>query len=180
MPKPSVTRLRTTTQNEVEASTLLRIMAYRKSHETLLEFARTNLAACLETHQLRCPTQASCLTGFLPTRLIDLRAVARPKLVRSRSIHSKDTRYACLSHQWGKPDMNARSVMTTLKSNLQSRLKGFRLENLPERYQEAMILCHLLGVRYIWIDSLCIIQVSRLATSCFFTNAGFILAAGRC
>jgi len=179
-PKPSGTRLRPTTHNEVETSTLLRIVAYRKSYETLLEFARINLAACLETHQSRCPTQASDLTGFLPTRLIDLHTMARPKLVRSRSIRSKDTRYACLSHQWGKPDMNARSVMTTVKSNLQSRLKGFDLENLPERYQEAMIICHLLGVRYIWIDSLCIIQVSESRHFVLLHRHKAHLEIGRC
>lgn len=145
-PKPKTIQCQTRLQNKPKR--LRPVKIYRNSHENLLEFARTNLKDCLETHQRLCPTKISDLNGVLPTRLIDLRTISCPKLVLSNTIRSKDTLYTCLSHQWGKPDPNTRAIMTTVKDNLQSRLKGFDLENLPERYQEAMMTCHLLGVRY--------------------------------
>jgi hypothetical protein len=50
-------------------------------------------------------------------------------------------------------------AMTTVTENIQARLDGFSLWSLTARYEEAMMICHLLGVRHMWIDSLCIIQV---------------------
>ena len=72
-----------------------------------------------------------------------------------------DRRYACLSHQWGKPDDATKATMTTTLSTVNDRIKGVDFSNLPKRYQEAMMICKFLGIRYIWIDSLCIIQVSH-------------------
>jgi hypothetical protein len=51
--------------------------------------------------------------------------------------------------------------MTTTLSTVNDRIKGVDFSNLPKRYQEAMMICKFLGIRHIWIDSLCIIQVSH-------------------
>lgn len=123
------------------------------------------LDVCSLGHWPRCPPSSSHPERFLPTRLIDLEFPESPRLVLAADVRKlmgtssvlTEQRYACLSHQWGRASISA---MTTLSSNLDSRLKGFELAKLPQRYQDAMALCFLLNIRYIWIDSLCIIQVS--------------------
>jgi hypothetical protein len=45
-------------------------------------------------------------------------------------------------------------------STLQARKTGFQLEDLPNTCRDAVIVARRLGIQYIWIDSLCIIQDS--------------------
>ena len=46
----------------------------------------------------------------------------------------------------------------TIKANLNSRLQGIVLNNLPKTFQDAIHLCVKLGVEFLWIDALCIVQ----------------------
>jgi hypothetical protein len=61
--------------------------------------------------------------------------------------------YVALSHCWG-----CSPVFTTTKTTLAARKAGFKSEELPPTFGDAIILSRKLGLRYIWIDSLCIIQ----------------------
>jgi len=63
--------------------------------------------------------------------------------------------YATLSHCWG----TARSLRL-LTSNIDHLQWGTNISQLPASYQEAISVCNRFGFRYIWIDSLCIIQDS--------------------
>jgi hypothetical protein len=45
-----------------------------------------------------------------------------------------------------------------MNSNLQSRCGRTEFDNLPRTFQDAVIVTRMLGVRYLWIDSLCIVQ----------------------
>lgn len=67
--------------------------------------------------------------------------------------------YATVSYVWG----NSRDHRTTL-SNIQDRLKSGGLaetiETLPVALKQSISLISGMGIRYIWIDSLCIIQNS--------------------
>ncbi|KAL7928733.1 heterokaryon incompatibility domain-containing protein [Trichoderma chlorosporum] len=67
--------------------------------------------------------------------------------------------YATVSYVWG----SSRDHRTTL-SNIQDRLKSGGLaqtiEALPTTLRQSVNLISSLGIRYIWIDSLCIIQDS--------------------
>lgn len=67
--------------------------------------------------------------------------------------HSTQTEYACLSHCWGKLG----PVKTTKASKLQF-LQCIPWDVLPRSFQEAISFAHMLNIRYLWIDSLCIIQ----------------------
>lgn len=61
--------------------------------------------------------------------------------------------YACLSHCWG-----ALSILTTTKATLEERKRGIIWEHLPQTFQDAIIFTRALKIRYLWIDSLCIVQ----------------------
>lgn len=94
----------------------------------------------------------------LPTRLIDLGLEAytvRPRLCYSAGLPS-DTRYTTLSHRWGKTDM---LMLTT--DNIQDWTNGLPISKLSLTFKHAMETTKRLGIRYLWIDSLCIVQDSN-------------------
>jgi len=63
--------------------------------------------------------------------------------------------YLTLSHRWGN------SVMTTTTTgNITSRRAGIPLGDMPKTFRDAVLITRRIGVRYLWIDSLCIIQDS--------------------
>ncbi|KAJ4248729.1 hypothetical protein NW762_012567 [Fusarium torreyae] len=69
--------------------------------------------------------------------------------------------YATVSYVWGNG--NSRQHSTRI-SNIQSRRKSGGLSNvirnLPKALRQGIDLIHQLGIRYIWIDALCIVQNS--------------------
>lgn len=67
--------------------------------------------------------------------------------------HSKRQHYVCLSHCWG-----GSQPLRTLKSNLQLHKKSIPWSQIPRTFQDAITWTRMLGIKYIWIDSLCIIQ----------------------
>lgn len=75
---------------------------------------------------------------------------AELRLILSKNISAK---YIALSHCWGNC-----VVGKTTSQNFQSRLQGIPLSSLPQTFQDAVILCREFQIRYLWIDSLCIIQ----------------------
>ena len=72
-----------------------------------------------------------------------------------RSLRSR-SRYLALSHCWGG---NAPVVLTS--NNKDSCKSGINLSELPKTFQHAVALARFVHVRYLWIDSLCIIQDSN-------------------
>jgi hypothetical protein len=63
--------------------------------------------------------------------------------------------YASLSHCWGKL-----KIITLTTSNLAGFQHEIPLKELPKTFQEAIYVTRYLGLQYIWIDSLCILQDS--------------------
>jgi hypothetical protein len=59
-----------------------------------------------------------------------------------------------LSYQWG----NEKNLMTTTKASLEERKKCMPFQHLPTTLQDAVIATRNLNVRYLWIDSVSIIQ----------------------
>jgi hypothetical protein len=101
----------------------------------------------------------------MPTRILDIGTVddgsldkllrAPIKLVESAEIVS-DRVYVCLSHRWGPPGENITSTQATLESHM----IGMAFCDLGIVYQDTVHILRRLGVQYVWIDSLCIIQDS--------------------
>ncbi|KAH8653973.1 heterokaryon incompatibility protein-domain-containing protein, partial [Tricladium varicosporioides] len=64
--------------------------------------------------------------------------------------------YFTLSHCWGK-DQPLKTTLSTLAAHQQSIL----VSDLPKTYSDAVKVTRHLGVQYLWIDSLCIVQDSK-------------------
>ena len=92
----------------------------------------------------------------LPTRMLDLGFENCPSLhLRESSKELSTDRYVTLSHCWGN-----KFVYRLLERNKEEFLKGIDVNKLPLTFREAVSITGKLGVRYLWIDSLCIIQDS--------------------
>ena len=66
---------------------------------------------------------------------------------------SNHRRYVALSYCWGKEP-----TLTTTQENLQSMRSGISMESLPHTIRDAVVITRKLGVRYLWVDALCILQ----------------------
>ncbi|KAL6710926.1 hypothetical protein ACN47E_006801 [Coniothyrium glycines] len=109
-----------------------------------LDTVRQWLANCKTNHQ-RCHYAGE---QALPTRVVD---VGYP--VRLHEGKGARGKYACLSHCWGKLQ-----IIRTLKENHSDMKAAIPWESLPQTFKDAIDFTRRLGLRYIWIDSLCIIQ----------------------
>lgn len=87
-----------------------------------------------------------------PTRLVEISQ--RLRLVETADIHS--CRYVALSHCWGPLKENEK--FCTYKSNIEQLKKSIDFDALPRTFRDAVTAARGLGIEYIWIDSLCIIQ----------------------
>ncbi|ETS82105.1 hypothetical protein PFICI_07107 [Pestalotiopsis fici W106-1] len=108
----------------------------------------------------------------LPTRLIDVglrgptREVEEPRLVITADyppLKNEDgaRRYNALSYCWGPPE-KAKKQLKTETSTLNDRLCQIPLSSMPAAHQDAVLVCRALGIPYVWIDSLCIIQDDKV------------------
>jgi len=68
----------------------------------------------------------------------------------------KTSKYFTLSHCWGQNP--SASVPKTTLENLSEMKDKINLRELTKTFQDALIITLELGLQYIWIDSLCIIQ----------------------
>lgn len=75
------------------------------------------------------------------------------RLVDSFSLPEDRPEYATLSYCWG----TSRPFVTT-KGSISSFLENIPRESLPKTFHDTIDIIWELGLRYIWIDSLCIVQ----------------------
>jgi hypothetical protein len=93
---------------------------------------------------------------FLPTRLLDVDTGDdnTVRLVDTKIAKAKGP-YCTLSHAWGpQPSF----LITTVWNMAKHLISGISLDELPPNFQEAIQVTRFLKVRYIWIDSLAIVQ----------------------
>ena len=89
----------------------------------------------------------------LPTRLIYVGSDG-DGVVKLQEMRSEDTGdWIALSYRWG----HCPPFFTTRK-NLISHIMGMNLLALPRTFQDAIKVTRALGQKYLWIDSICIIQ----------------------
>jgi hypothetical protein len=95
--------------------------------------------------------------GSLPARLLDLSPVQASNTIRviSSDELEPDTRYGTVSHCWGQA-----KTIKLLSDNLSRFSQGIEYCELSPKYQEAIQMALAVGLRFLWIDSLCIVQNS--------------------
>jgi len=101
------------------------------------------------------PTSSS--SRKLPTRLLRLERRSDVFSIRLVNItdRTNNTPYATLSHCWG-----GHQPIRLLQDNFESFTRNIPFESLPKTFRHAVEIALTLGLSWIWIDSLCIIQDS--------------------
>ncbi|KAF4636111.1 hypothetical protein G7Y89_g1979 [Cudoniella acicularis] len=112
-----------------------------------LDIAASLVSNCIEKHE-----QCSGDVTLLPSRVLDvgstgdmIRLIDCPAGLRGK--------YISLSHCWGSSE-----TLTTTQASYEKRISGISLSHLPKTFLDAVIIARHLGIRYVWIDSLCIMQ----------------------
>ncbi|EEU34983.1 uncharacterized protein NECHADRAFT_78531 [Fusarium vanettenii 77-13-4] len=109
------------------------------------------ISYCESNHQCG---SAAATANWLPTRVIDVGADGRGvRLKETAKTNTSPGRYLCLSHCWG-----VRRTLTTTTENIDRHCAQLGWSQLPRTYRDTICVARLLGIPYVWIDSLCIIQ----------------------
>ncbi|KAJ2987184.1 hypothetical protein NUW58_g4646 [Xylaria curta] len=112
---------------------------------------------------------SSCQAGnssWYPTRLLDLSNIKETGKVLLEVTELTDNssadrgEYITLSHCWGTWGAKELPVLTT--SNIDERvINGMEISSLPPTFKDAIEVAGWYNIRWLWIDSLCIIQDSK-------------------
>lgn len=126
------------------------------------------LQNCAQTH-------SDCWVSFqdnrrLPSRLVDLGSTRsiEPRVCLTSKLPS-DTKYTTLSHCWG-----GLRITSLNRGNLEDFSNRIPFRKLTKTFREAMEVTKRLGIQYIWIDSLCIVQGMFAASNLAGTFANHI------
>ena len=152
----------------------------------VFDLARTWLNLCLENHD-RCRQSSANQESphLLPLRLLDVGSIEdlepEAHLVNTTGRSFDDMPYLALSHCWGK-ESHAAAMTTT--GNLKARGILLPVSNLPKTILDAIIVTRQLGFRYLWIDTLCVMQdsIEDWETACatmagIYANSACTIAA---
>ncbi|KAE9364179.1 HET-domain-containing protein, partial [Stipitochalara longipes BDJ] len=126
--------------------------------ESVLNTVRTWITQCQARHRI-CSRQRGAGLGIprLPTRLLDLGTNGSTawKVVETCQKREPYSKYAALSHRWTSnvPKLEGDNV-ATLKFGVGDHI-------VPQYYRDVFRLTRALGIRFLWIDSLCIQQDSE-------------------
>lgn len=122
------------------------------SDQGCMQFIKDCMHQCWHHHPRCCGPQLSA-SNFTPTRLIytgqDCNDV---RLLKAASTGLR-LHWAALSHCWGGGDPFALKI-----ENFDSLMTNIPIDRLPATFTNAIRICRELGIEYLWIDSLCIIQ----------------------
>ncbi|KAJ8133056.1 hypothetical protein O1611_g567 [Lasiodiplodia mahajangana] len=94
---------------------------------------------------------------FFPTRALDVTSSETVRLVNNAELPQGTAKYIALSHRWGPPTQH-RAFCTERKDVEGGKERIIKTSTLPKTFQDAVQITRGLGIPYLWIDSLCIIQ----------------------
>lgn len=128
------------------------------------ELIKTWMSEC-DDHEICKTSLPSTRNAPLPTRVLDLTGSkdlpedGNDIIIKLRETNKNETGpYNALSYCWGRDTkLHFRTTHETMKAHKE----GIDFFSLPLVHREAILTTLYLGIRYIWIDSLCIIQDSR-------------------
>lgn len=138
-------------------------MPFAPNADDLQELMSNWIRTCTQSHH-RCVSggyqggsQLSVIhKSDLPSRLICVNVNGgNPFLVSTTSW--QQGQYICLSYCWGTGNIlkATKDTLATLSTN------GFSLDACPQTIKDAILITRRLGVEYLWIDALCILQDDR-------------------
>ncbi|EWZ33789.1 heterokaryon incompatibility protein-domain-containing protein [Fusarium oxysporum Fo47] len=103
-----------------------------------------------------CNEHPKCSPGdtLLPGRVVDVGDDINSPYAKLRETYGQERgKYISLSYCWGKEPQ-----FTTTKATLEERKRQITISDLSQTHQDVIKLARELGVRYLWIDSICICQ----------------------
>ena len=132
------------------------LLSSNTAHPRVVEKLRNWIDYCVRFH-LACgaPSFPPSDSAFLPARLIDVGDDRRLlSLIETKDASmGTDTKYLTLSHRWGCVKMPKLT-----RSNYPEMRAGMDVTSTRKLFHDCTILARGLGIRYIWIDCVCICQ----------------------
>ncbi|KAF4987869.1 hypothetical protein FGRMN_10109 [Fusarium graminum] len=117
----------------------------------------------------------------LPKRVLDV-GTEKTKHVFLHVSSGEPAPYVALSHCWGSTGIR----LKTTKSTIKDHQRAISFQELPKNFQDAVVITRSIGIRYLWIDSLCIVQddtedwqVESSKMSYIYHSAYLVLAASQ-
>ncbi|KAI1136786.1 HET-domain-containing protein [Hypoxylon sp. FL0543] len=130
---------------------VLRKSPLSRTRERDIKLANARIEECRRNHP-KCPDFDN---EQLPTRVIDVGLGGQDPFLHISQ--GASGRYLALSHRWGDPKSSHKKLLT-LKENLAGHCKRMPLAEFPRTFRDAIEVARGLGVQYLWIDSICIVQ----------------------
>lgn len=126
--------------------------------DAALSWAQGHIYDCVHKHDC---SDLQSETHGLPTRLVYISGDDSNdciRLITDTTSLPSSTRYAALTHCWGEIEPQC---LTTV-DNIDTYSKGISWATIPQTFRDALTYTRRLGLEYIWIDSICVIQKNRV------------------
>lgn len=94
------------------------------------------------------PSRDSSLSNPTDTKL-------QPRLISTNDVECSECRYIALSYRWPE-DFPVEAKST--QDNIREQMRGLKTSRLPLIFNDLFQVAVRLGISYVWIDSLCIVQ----------------------
>ncbi|KAK5992291.1 hypothetical protein PT974_05692 [Cladobotryum mycophilum] len=125
------------------------------THDINVSLIRKWIDLCVGFHDEDCRSaltmdQLSVLANKL--MFVDVQA---KRIVTREDLPTNGFQFATVSHIWG-----AQNFLKLTRSTLSEFRRGLPMDRLRKSLRDAILLVEALGIPYVWIDSLCIIQDS--------------------
>jgi hypothetical protein len=108
---------------------------------------------CIQYHGNCRSLEGKDTCSWYPTRLIDVGISLHAPVLCITNESMITGGYASLSHRWG-----AGTFPLLSSTNIEDFKVGITYSSLSKTFQDALLITKRLGLRYLWIDSLCILQ----------------------
>ena len=123
--------------------------------QACLALAKQWLESCIHKHTTCARPKA--LHGWKPKRLIDIDPQRSSLQLCSSQTIQDGFKYVTLSHHWSPSTKRC----MLLSENLTVWMEALPEQDLNQTIRDAIQVTRSLGIKYIWIDALCIIQNSE-------------------
>ena len=149
------------------------------SNPAVIEQAKQWLNTCLKSHVGQCDNLK--FSNEMPDLVVEILSESDIRLCEKQ-----EGEYVALSYCWGnvqnlsKPEQDEVERGKTVKANLARRKDKFSISELPATVRDAIHIIHAMGLRFAWIDTLCIVQDDPTGVATMhkvYSNALFTLCS---